>query len=363
MYGRGRVRSTAALAAMLVALLSLHAGLAYAASAKPAREIVVNIPEYTLYLYENGQVIGSYPVGVGQALKPSVLGPTVIINKVVDPTYYPPDWWKRGLQPIPPGPDNPVGTRWLGLGFPGYGIHGTNNPDSIGKAVSAGCIRLRNEDVEELASLVSIGTPVNLIYETVRVQWDDERGVPVIQVFPDIYNLGTTTLERVRLELEALGVWERVDVDHLRHVLAQASGVPQPIKMLAPPAPHAADMIEGYAAAIFPKRAVGLIDGRAAEVRVATLVAKDGSVAGARIAQSSGVVELDAHALRLAESAVTFRPHEHMYEIQFSVVFDASDPADRRMALRPEGNILAPPFAEFAGFDVDSAPLVASRID
>lgn len=85
-------------------------------------EIVVNVPAYRLYLYQDGIRIRSYPIGIGRVLKPSVLGETEIINRVIYPTYYPPDWYLKGLQPIPPGPDNPVGTRWLGLGFPGYVI-------------------------------------------------------------------------------------------------------------------------------------------------------------------------------------------------------------------------------------------------
>jgi len=339
------------------AALSLFGEPIFAARANPAREIVINIPAYRLFLYENGEVIRSYPVGVGQSLKPSVLGPTEIINKVHDPTYYPPDWWRRGLQPIPPGPDNPVGTRWLGLGFPGYGIHGTNNPDSIGKAVSSGCIRLRNEDVEELARLVGIGTPVRLEYNTVEIWHDSERGLSYVQVHPDIYGLGTTTMENARAELEALGVWDEIDIEHLRSTLVAATGSPQPLKRRTP---FAAEMIEDHAVSVFPKRAVGLFDGHMAEVRVAALIEVDGSVAGLRLARTSGMLDLDAYALRLAESAVTFRPYDRMYEIQFAIVFDASDPGERRTALRPEGTIQTPTLADF---DSESTSILASRPD
>ena len=136
------------------------------------REIVINIPEFTLYLYENGIVIKKYPIGVGTEIKPSILGETEVINRVENPTYYPIRWWERGLEPIPPGPDNPVGTRWIGLGIPSYGIHGTNNPASIGQAMSSGCIRMYNHDVEELMDLIRIGTKVTLIYQTVTLNQD-----------------------------------------------------------------------------------------------------------------------------------------------------------------------------------------------
>ena len=64
---------------------------------------------------------------------------------------------------VRPGPGNPVGTRWMSLGYKGYGIHGTNHPESIGHAASHGCIRLRNHDVEELFQLVHVGDEVDLI--------------------------------------------------------------------------------------------------------------------------------------------------------------------------------------------------------
>ena len=84
-----------------------------------SREIVINLPMFTLSLYENGQLLRAYPIAVGWLVSPTRLGETVITNKVVDPTHYPPpQWYEKGLEPIPPRPDNPVGTRWLGLGFP-----------------------------------------------------------------------------------------------------------------------------------------------------------------------------------------------------------------------------------------------------
>jgi hypothetical protein len=63
------------------------------------------------------------------------------------------------------GPANPLGTRWMGLGYKGYGIHGTNMPLSIGKAASHGCIRMRNQDVEDLFERVQIGDPVDLLLD------------------------------------------------------------------------------------------------------------------------------------------------------------------------------------------------------
>jgi lipoprotein-anchoring transpeptidase ErfK/SrfK len=81
------------------------------------------------------------------------------VDRVPDPT-----WYGKG-KVVPPGKNNPVGTRWIGLSRKGYGIHGTNSPSSIGRNVSHGCIRMRNRDVEQLFEMVSIGDSVELVGE------------------------------------------------------------------------------------------------------------------------------------------------------------------------------------------------------
>lgn len=187
-------------------------------------EIVINLPAFTLYLYRDGVLYKTYPIGIGSTVNPSQLGTTSIVNEVYYPTYYPPDWYRRGLEPIPPGPDNPVGTRWLGLGFRGYGIHGTNQPWTIGTAASAGCIRMHNADVEELAELVGVGTPVTFMYETIEVWRDPVTQTPLIKVHKDIYRQGTTTLERALAALERIGARDGVDLDFLQALLAEAAG-------------------------------------------------------------------------------------------------------------------------------------------
>jgi len=105
---------------------------------------------------EDGKVIRTFPVAVGAAVSPSPAGEFHIVHRVTDPTYY-----HSGVV-IPPGPDNPVGTRWVGLSQKGYGIHGTNEPGSIGKARSHGCIRMRNHDVEQFFTMVNVGDTVEI---------------------------------------------------------------------------------------------------------------------------------------------------------------------------------------------------------
>ncbi len=188
-------------------------------------EIIINIPARELHLYRDGIKVKTYPIGVGSVVSPSRLGTTEIINSVAHPTYYPPDWYLRGLQPIPPGPDNPVGTRWLGLGWPGYGIHGTNRPESIGTASSAGCIRMYNEDVEELASIVGIGTPVTFVYEPVEVHTDALTGRIMLRVHRDIYRVRDLEPSDVVGLLAARHIdTDRVSPSGIKMLLQQASG-------------------------------------------------------------------------------------------------------------------------------------------
>ena len=85
--------------------------------------------------------------------------------KWVNPTWYPPtqDAWAKGLKPVPPGPNNPLGTRWMGLSAPGVGIHGTDEPASIGYSASHGCIRMQVPDAEWLFERVRVGTIVFIV--------------------------------------------------------------------------------------------------------------------------------------------------------------------------------------------------------
>src|ERR1044072_5588860 len=126
------------------------------AFAQAARQVLVSIPERKLAVHENGAVIKVFPVAVGAADSPSPSGEFRIVNRLTNPTYYHPG-------PVfPAGPDNPLGTRWIGLDRKGYGIHGTNAPRSIGKAASHGCIRLGKRDLEQLFGMVHVGDTVSI---------------------------------------------------------------------------------------------------------------------------------------------------------------------------------------------------------
>jgi lipoprotein-anchoring transpeptidase ErfK/SrfK len=139
-----------------------------AASDLAQRVVLVSIPDRKLAVLEDGNVIAQFPIAVGAAASPSPSGEFQIVSRVSNPTYY------RPGTVIPAGKDSPVGTRWLGLSQKGYGIHGTNAPRSIGRAVSHGCIRLRNRDMERLFTMLRVG-------DVVKIR--GERDEQIAQVF------------------------------------------------------------------------------------------------------------------------------------------------------------------------------------
>ncbi|HEY6961970.1 MAG TPA: L,D-transpeptidase [Gaiellaceae bacterium] len=127
--------------------------------------IVVSRAANTLWLYDGERLVRSFRVATGQAIYPTPAGLWRIMVMQRDPWWYPPtyDTWAKGLKPVPPGPDNPLGTRWMGLSAPGVGIHGTDAPTSIGYSASHGCIRMQVPDAEWLFEHVHVGTPVVIL--------------------------------------------------------------------------------------------------------------------------------------------------------------------------------------------------------
>jgi lipoprotein-anchoring transpeptidase ErfK/SrfK len=149
-----QIKKMAALAGVM--LMAVAEALAQDNNTKPARRIIVSIPDRKLAVMEDGRVVRVFDTAVGAPKSPSPTGIFKIVNSIADPT-----WYSKG-KVVGPGKCNPIGTRWLGLSVKGYGIHGTNVPSSIGRNVSHGCIRMRNRDVEELFQMVAVGDQVEL---------------------------------------------------------------------------------------------------------------------------------------------------------------------------------------------------------
>lgn len=171
--------------------------------AGPRTGIVLNIAEYRLYYYpqpkagEPAQVL-TFPISIGRQDWETPLGLTKVVQKVVNPAWYPPKSVReehaadgRPLPSVvPAGPDNPLGTRAMRLGLPGYLIHGTNRPAGVGMRVTHGCLRMFPKDVEFLFELVAVNTPVRIVNEPVKIGWDGDELVleahPVLASGPTV---------------------------------------------------------------------------------------------------------------------------------------------------------------------------------
>ena len=126
--------------------------------------IVIRRSANKLFLYNGMRYLRTFGVATGQTLYPTPLGRFRIVVKWKNPWWYPPESaWAKDLDPVPPGPSNPLGTRWMGISSPGVGIHGTPEPGSIGYSVSHGCIRMRISDAEWLFEKVPVGTTVFIV--------------------------------------------------------------------------------------------------------------------------------------------------------------------------------------------------------
>jgi lipoprotein-anchoring transpeptidase ErfK/SrfK len=126
--------------------------------------IVIRRGSHALYLYSGARYQRYFGVAVGMPQYPTPLGRFYIAVKQRNPWWYPPDAaWAAGASPIPPGPGNPLGTRWMGLSWGGVGIHGTPDSASIGYSASHGCIRMRIPEAEWLFEHVRVGTTVFIV--------------------------------------------------------------------------------------------------------------------------------------------------------------------------------------------------------
>lgn len=222
----------------------------------PREGIVVNLPEHRLYYFPKPRrgekpVVMTFPVSVGKMDWRTPLGTTRIVDKRRNPSWYPPEsvrreHAKRGERlpaVVPPGPANPLGAHAMRLGIPGgaYLIHGTNNPDAVGMAVTHGCLRMYPEDIAKLFEAVPVGTPVALISEPIKLAVVD--GEVWLEVHPPVDSEGQSMepdladFER-RLDA-ALGPLEvAIHWDRAIETLKEARGIPTVIGLeLLPESP------------------------------------------------------------------------------------------------------------------------------
>lgn len=192
--------------------------------------IVVNVPQRMLFLLDEGRAVSAYPIAAGQPTWRTPLGTFEIAMMEVDPTWDVPvsiqreiaQQGKRVVTKVLPGPQNPLGDRWLGVSDTGIGIHGTNAPSSIYRLSTHGCIRLHPADIRDLFDRVTVGTQVRIIYEPVLFT-DDVSGIWV-EVHDDAYRAAGPLLPHARMRLTEKDLDGAIDAEALRTCVERRSG-------------------------------------------------------------------------------------------------------------------------------------------
>ncbi len=193
----------------------------------PEDGLVINLPERGVFLFRQGQFEKFYPVAIGQPGRfQTPEGSFKLESRVENPTWLPPEWAGLGEVTVPAGPENPLGDRWMGLSLPGVGLHSTTSPTSIGAAASHGCMRMYPESARELFEKVTVGMPVRIEYEPVKVGLDEETGEVFVQVLPDVYSR-YDLLRHTRERLQEAGVLPFVDEKLLERLVRRQSGRPE----------------------------------------------------------------------------------------------------------------------------------------
>lgn len=186
--------------------------------AGPRKGIVINLPELRLYYFGDGsEPPRTWPIGVGRQGRETPLGSTSVVAKRENPVWVPPQSIRAERpelpEAVPPGPDNPLGSFALNLGWPTYVIHGTNKPYGIGRRVSSGCIRMYPEDIERMFGIVNVGAPVVVVDQPVKFGWSS--GELFMEIHP--------TVEEGD-ELESKGWFVPTPVPDLKERVIKAAG-------------------------------------------------------------------------------------------------------------------------------------------
>jgi L,D-transpeptidase ErfK/SrfK len=200
--------------------------------------LVVNIPEMRLFDYTVRFGPDVFALAVGDEADRSILGDFKVGAKRKDPAWSVPAAI-RAEKPelpalVPPGPDNPLGSRWLTIGNTTYGIHGTNVRWSIGREATHGCLRLYEDDIRRLFDRVQEGTRVQIVYQTAK--WGRDGADVYLEAHPDLYDLKSDRVAALEIP-RALGVLDSLDLELVNRTLEEARGIPVKVGTLPPSTP------------------------------------------------------------------------------------------------------------------------------
>jgi L,D-transpeptidase ErfK/SrfK len=212
--------------------------------------LVLNVPEMRLYYYPprtpgRAAVVHTYPVSIGRMDWSTPLGKTEIVEKTKNPRWWPPESVRAEHasegeilpEVVLPGPENPLGKFAMRLGLPGYLIHGTNKPYGVGMRVTHGCVRMYPEDIESLYALASVGTPVAIVDQPIKLGWLGE--LLYVEIHPPLEEqksergLKTAALDLLRAESEKRPFV--LDDAALDAALELQNGIPTPIGRIDTP--------------------------------------------------------------------------------------------------------------------------------
>jgi L,D-transpeptidase ErfK/SrfK len=206
----------------------------------PREGIVINLATMRLFQYKEvgtSLLVTTYPVGVGTNERPTPTGRMQVARKAVRPTWHVPasiaeDHRKKGDDlpaKVPPGPENPLGEYALYLSNPGYLIHGTNKPASIGLTATNGCLRLYPENVKKLFDDTPVKTPVLIVNQPYLIGQRD--GVLYLEVHAPTEESGALELEKLQKKLRTIEKKARRTLDwkKIKEAQIEARGIPVPI--------------------------------------------------------------------------------------------------------------------------------------
>ncbi len=213
--------------------------------------IVINLAAMRLFYFKkdgNLLAVSTFPVGIGTAERPTPIGRTYITRKKLRPHWYVPasiaaDHRKKG-DPlpaiVPPGPLNPLGEHALYLNKPGYLVHGTNKPASVGLRATNGCIRLYPEDIKRLYDTTPVKTSVKIVNQPYLIGRHD--GMVYLEAHAPLETSGTAELKKAYAKLNNIqkGTDHALDWHKIKKVVAEARGIPVPVSSIGPGAKIAA---------------------------------------------------------------------------------------------------------------------------
>lgn len=210
----------------------------------PKRGVVINLAEMRLFYFDKkGNAPLSFPIGIGREGLQTPVGTTTVTRKAIGPSWRPTERMRKEDPSLPEvieaGPNNPLGTHALYLGWPQYAIHGTNRPYGIGRRVSSGCIRMYPEGILKAYDLVNVGTEVTVVDQPIKAGWADDmlylEAHAGQELADEMERLGKvpeqeiTGDQRSMIEFKAGDKAARIDWDIVLKALNARSGYPVPI--------------------------------------------------------------------------------------------------------------------------------------